>query len=96
MAEEANIGWQVGLFAVECLHPDEMGTLTSIEVWLAYRQWCAKRSDIPLAEAEFAERFDELAREVGMTPRQVGGNLSYHGVGLNTGDAKDVDGRKAA
>jgi hypothetical protein len=96
VAEETYIGWEIGLFGVECLHPDDKETLTSIQVWLAYRQWCSERGDDALAEAKFAERFDELAREVGIMPRQVGGNLSYLGVALNTGDANDVDGRKAA
>jgi len=65
MSEDRYVGWKVGRFGAKCLRPDEHSEVTSIAVWQAYVAWCGTAGDVPMAEAEFAECFEELAAKWG-------------------------------
>jgi len=60
--------------------PDHM--LTCSEAFEDYRRWCVEQSLAPLREGDFVQSLTAIAREVGITPRQRGSNLSFLDTGL--------------
>lgn len=86
MAEsEEVLGWQVGMFAVERLSPDEKSGAGSSAIWECYRDWCAERKLVPLAFAVFHAEFEKVAEAAGIGRRQVGAHVAFEGLRLERG-----------
>lgn len=85
-------------FAVACVEKDDASVLTMTEVFQAYEVWCRRGNFAPLRQAEFQDAFVELAREVGISVRLRGSNISFIGVSLvvddnniNTASGRSID-----
>lgn len=80
-AGEAGVGWRVGTFALDTFIPKE-DTVRSVEVWDAYVLWCREKCAVPLAFGVFYAEFEKIVAEVGISRRQNGAHVSYHGLGF--------------
>jgi hypothetical protein len=76
------VAWSVGAYALDRLEPMDDGVLTTAKLWEDYMAWCARGDKVPMAQAIFLERFEILAREIGIKRRQRDGHVMFEDVGF--------------
>lgn len=78
------LGWQVGLFAIESLQPEDGSMEGSSTIWAAYCAWCEKRHAVPMSFPVFYAELEEVIEAAGIPRRQVGAHVLYEGVRLRS------------
>jgi hypothetical protein len=76
VAEASALG-AVDAYMLARLVPSPGQQITCSTPFDDYRAWCIREGFAPLREPQFVEQFESLAREIGIVPRQRGGNLSF-------------------
>lgn len=84
---DVGLGWQIGVFALERIKPEDGSGAGSSAVWESYRKWCEDKKVVPLAFAVFHEEFEKVAEAAGIVRQQVGAHVMYEGVALHAGEA---------